>query len=603
MKKEVFGLVASIFLVSFVIASLVLNGTSSYDSTDVNVTQETGLAHLNLSDEGLILYMPFDYNHSSGVVYDYSNNSNDGEMINFASNYTVDGVFGGAYEFDGVDDYLQVLESFSLKTISLMFYSESSISAGSSITLANLDSTSNPIWMSTASYLLQLTVPGNQVIRSNVSTIDSGWHHVVFVVNESNSKIYYDGQDVTGSTTLTVDSVTASDFELGRRNTGNYYFNGSIDEVMIWNRSLNSTEVATIYNNQSDRFYPKGEMLFQNNNLGTNNTVNISIPNCQTLNGSYLQGKINEGSFVNFSSCNITNYPAEGNLTSANLTLRLNSGDNNFYTPLIIGNISLTSLDNQSSTVTITSPTNGSTSTSSSVSISVTTNENSTCNYSTNSGTTNSSLTENSAGITHTATASSLSNGNYVLNVYCEDLQGNQNHTQNVSFTVAVPATSTEEEIGGSTGLGGTYKPSESMFENGYKVNVRANQKVRIPFDNSGQEITIKEISNSENNVVVSFGGNDYKISLNNSGKIDLDNDGFYDVEIYNKNVYGSVVSLEFNLISEEVPSDVQGGVDENVKDGVKDAIENGIKTNWYVYVGVLLVIVLIVLLVLLKRK
>ena len=37
-----------------------------------NATFETNFSHLNISDPTLIFYMPFNHNHSSGIVYDYS---------------------------------------------------------------------------------------------------------------------------------------------------------------------------------------------------------------------------------------------------------------------------------------------------------------------------------------------------------------------------------------------------------------------------------------------------------------------------------------------------------------------------------------------------
>jgi len=132
-------------------------------------------------------------------------------------------------------------------------------------------------------------------------------------------------------------------------------------------------------------------------------------------------------------------------------------------------------------------------------------------------------------------------------------------------------------------------------------LKVKKNYEIEFEFKNETKILRVDWIYSDRVNF--SIDGKKYSVYENSFVEIDLNDDGFYDVEIYNKNVYGSVVSLEFTLINEEVPSDVQDEVDENVKDDVKDAIENGIKTNWYVYVGVLLVIVLIVVLVLLKRK
>jgi len=598
MKKEVVSLlVVLIILPAIIFAVLVLDGTTTYSSTDTNITQETGFAHLNISDADLILYMPFDYNHTSGVVYDYSNSSRNGTMVNFTNNYTATGKYGGAYAFGGVDDLI-VLSPLSI------FEGTNNYSVSVWVNMRNITGikgvfgNSNGLGTEMVSMEVNGGVPRIVTYSGGYGNVGSGvildlnkWYHLVITKNGTTGTIYINSDLRNFDTIKEPTSMTS--LNIGARENGAYFFNGSMDEVMVWNRALNSTEITAIYNNQSARFMNSGEMLFTDNNFSTNNTITISLANCGTLKSSYLQAKINDGDYQNFSSCNVSSYAMSGNLTAANLTLKFNSDSNQFYSPLIIGNITLTSWDS-APVVTIVSPTNGSTSTSSSVSISVTTDDNSTCNYSTNSGTSNSSLTANSTGTGHTGTKTGLSNEAYTLNVYCFNLQGIANNTQNVSFTVAVPSSTTEETITSSGTGSKTYTASSSSLEEGYSVKLTKNQKVELNLGNGGKVVEVKSITSKK--VVLEIGGEEYSFPKNSSAKFDLDNDGTYDLEIKNNDIIGRFADMEFRIISEEVASDEQEEQQSNVSEAIKNI-------EWWVYVVIGVVIILIVVGIVLKKK
>jgi len=101
--------------------------------------------------------------------------------------------------------------------------------------------------------------------------------------------------------------------------------------------------------------------------------------------------------------------------------------------------------------VTIILPT-ATTYTSASISFEVATDEISTCDYSLNSGVTNTTMVANSSNTGFTATAT-LANAAYTANFYCSDLFGNLNYSESVAFTVSVPASPVTSS--GSGGGGG----------------------------------------------------------------------------------------------------------------------------------------------------
>lgn len=79
------------------------------------------------------------------------------------------------------------------------------------------------------------------------------WYHYVFVADESGGKIYVNGelidsQEWNGTPTITNNSYKwkiGGNYEPGKQE---WWFNGKIDDLAIWNKSLNSDEIKSIYN-------------------------------------------------------------------------------------------------------------------------------------------------------------------------------------------------------------------------------------------------------------------------------------------------------------------------------------------------------------------
>ena len=160
-----------------------------------------------------------------------------------------------AMEFNGSDEYisagnpteLQFTSSFS---ISAWFKSSSATSQR----IVSKDDGTN------RSYFVQLSATGaieaaiytsgtKQLNTSASGLADGNWHHLVFTFeNGVGTKLYIDnGTPTTDSATGTLDNDT-NNFEIGRREDGSKFFNGDIDEVAVWNKVLDATDVATIYN-------------------------------------------------------------------------------------------------------------------------------------------------------------------------------------------------------------------------------------------------------------------------------------------------------------------------------------------------------------------
>jgi uncharacterized protein (TIGR03790 family) len=76
--------------------------------------------------------------------------------------------------------------------------------------------------------------------------IAAGWHLVTATYNGSTATLYLDGT-VVASDTFTAPSATNFPLYVGRYYGGGYGWNGSVDDVRLYNRALTATEVTAIY--------------------------------------------------------------------------------------------------------------------------------------------------------------------------------------------------------------------------------------------------------------------------------------------------------------------------------------------------------------------
>ena len=104
------------------------------------------------------------------------------------------------------------------------------------------------------------------VETTTLSYNNGKWHHVVGVFNISSGtvKLYINSSYVGSSSDagLTDLDMSNADFLIGAllhiNSSGNNnvsHFQGIIDEVAVWNRELDSTEVLSLYNNYTDKWF------------------------------------------------------------------------------------------------------------------------------------------------------------------------------------------------------------------------------------------------------------------------------------------------------------------------------------------------------------
>lgn len=205
---------------------------------------------------------------------DDSLGGNDGT---FAAETYTSGQVGQAFDLDGSDDYVIVHKSALTDWLNTFDTQDKTIvmwvlakSAGGSTISATMDSDQNPslefpwFWdrdIDAIQFVLKDDAGNVVSYRYSVSDWElDEWHHIALAW-DSTSKDYVVYLD-SGTRAVTLDQSSgtigaisqfssAENFTFGARNTGgsiDSYFNGTIDEVAIFNRTLNSTEIQQLYN-------------------------------------------------------------------------------------------------------------------------------------------------------------------------------------------------------------------------------------------------------------------------------------------------------------------------------------------------------------------
>jgi len=320
-----------------------------------NTTTEVNFTHLTINDGSLLLYMPFDVN-TSGKTYDYSRYNNDGTLNGNVTWNETDGKYGGDYHLDGYNDYISIADSTSLDigTNNFTFTAWVKLDNRTGQQIIGRHgggyNTANPGWSITTSngvpfiqFSSSSQVYNNEGLTGASTLSMNQWYFVSGTFDRQGNFTWYlngvqNGNQINISNSSGVNINPSGNLYLGL--TTVFTINGSLDDVMVFNRSLSSIEVAQIYNSTFQRFYPYGEQTFNNVDFQSNNTIaNLTLQDCQQLNGSYLQGKINNDAYQNFSGCNLNNL----NITQqfSNLTIKYFSTPYQFYSPILFGNITL----------------------------------------------------------------------------------------------------------------------------------------------------------------------------------------------------------------------------------------------------------------------
>jgi len=216
----------------------------------------------NSIDDGLILHLPFSENTGTTAI----DRSQTGLVATLTNGPTwANGIFGYGVTLDGTNDYISVsspsnaislgtattismwinISSFSGKTRQYLIDTRGDGSSGGTSMYFLFDYV--------ASGVVSFTVgnSGVEVTSTNVGMPTGTWHHVSATRNGSTWKIYLNGVEVKSGTSNATALSLGNSFRIGTYAGAGagaeYYLQGTIDEVKLYNRTLSATEIALLY--------------------------------------------------------------------------------------------------------------------------------------------------------------------------------------------------------------------------------------------------------------------------------------------------------------------------------------------------------------------
>jgi len=339
---------------------------------DYELLHETDLiANVNMT--GISLLMHFN-NHSligenysnSTNIFDYSPPGNNGTNNN--ASFTTNTIKGeGAFIFKGTNNSINLpnipaLTGENVTVSSWIYWKEGTGDEDTIISQSN-DTLGYCLYVNSTNSIPMFRLDTTSVVASN--SICEGWHNIVGTHDSATLKIYIDGIQ-KGSTSKSGSGTSRYAF-IGYDNISSY-FNGTIDEIAVWNRTLSSTEIYHIYDQHFgvviDGF------TIKNSTIGIKPVNHTDITNCiikDHTTGILIENLSDIKIQCNFSGCTTSldiknNNPDEFNkirimdsyLTGSNNGILLDNTTNidicriemdSFTTPLEISNSDYSLID------------------------------------------------------------------------------------------------------------------------------------------------------------------------------------------------------------------------------------------------------------------
>ncbi len=205
-------------------------------------------------DQSLLAHFPFD-----GTTDDASDNALSFDIVS-GTTFSADrlGAQDSALSFDGNGDYLSMndnnifdfgtYEDFTIST----WFKASGGAVTSQQAFYNKFSSNRRVFAGIAAGgQLKFQISGYYDVSTVLLTTDSYddgfWHHAAFVADRTGSmKIYVNGALVDEATIERVNVDNTGAIRIGALQDNTQYFNGSLDDFRIYNRTLSDTEVSDL---------------------------------------------------------------------------------------------------------------------------------------------------------------------------------------------------------------------------------------------------------------------------------------------------------------------------------------------------------------------
>ena len=227
-----------------------------------------------VNDPNFVSWWKFD--EGSGTTAHDSAGDNDGTV--YGATWAT-GQIDGALDFDGVDDYVEIPDSLSMRSIDgntaeytiCLWVNTTQPGAELFIGPAIFDRRATDALSGKKHWVAHIFLNENNAISflihnqfnggtpftlNDDMAVNNGiWHHVVVTrKNTEYVKIYVDGNErQSGATTISTSTTEITTIGVRRSNSNVYkgYFNGKIDDARIYNRALSAEEIWQLYQEET----------------------------------------------------------------------------------------------------------------------------------------------------------------------------------------------------------------------------------------------------------------------------------------------------------------------------------------------------------------
>ncbi|MDP2628407.1 MAG: hypothetical protein Q8P15_00740 [Nanoarchaeota archaeon] len=198
-----------------------------------------------------------------------------------------------------------------------------------------------------------------------------------------------------------------------------------------------------------------------------------------------------------------------------------------------------------------------------------------------------------------TLTETSLNcGGSYDYIFTCTDSNGN------AGFSTKLTAYTSNCTGGGSAAAGSssgssttttvtTFAVSTEQAEAGYQKTLASNERVKVMVGNEYHYVTVKSIS--ENSATIEVASDPVTLSLDvgESSKVDVDNDGIYDLYVMLNSITDGKADVTVQKISEPIPEG-EGPVSGNEETSSEETGEGSNLTWLWIVIGIVIVLAII---------
>ncbi|MFC1696708.1 LamG-like jellyroll fold domain-containing protein [Nanoarchaeota archaeon] len=240
------------------------------DLTDPNSDPIFEIINWNLDGTTITsLHLPFEGGSNNTYTKDYSTIGNDGTVNDSIWTNNIGHNNKGAYTFDGIHDYIDLGDpgdgslDMGSNNFAVSLWIKTNYSGGNQPIISKKGGGADPGYQIfvVSNSLQPYMGDGTNACGYTASTIvnDNQWHHIVFGRDGQSVRLFIDGQEDASSpfTGLQCSSLgnmdSTKDLQIGKQpTTSPSRFNGTIDDVIIFDDIISLEQVQALHNDRTD---------------------------------------------------------------------------------------------------------------------------------------------------------------------------------------------------------------------------------------------------------------------------------------------------------------------------------------------------------------